>query len=107
MLFPPLMGIEVVGTRVRSATLVVDAKVSLNLVAQTLEQASGQRAAASPLLAVGVVRTRRRIALRRSTLALVPCSLWAFGARAPRCRAPLNPRALVRCRRSRAVRVRR
>ena len=53
MLFPPLMGIEVVGTRVRSATLVVNAKVSLNLVAQTLEQASGQRAAASPLLAVG------------------------------------------------------
>ena len=41
MLFPPLMGIEVVGTRVRSATLVVNAKVSLNLVAQTLEQASG------------------------------------------------------------------
>ena len=36
MLFPPLMGIEVVGTRVRSATLVVNAKVSLNLVAQTL-----------------------------------------------------------------------
>ena len=29
VLFPPLMGIEVVGTRVRSATLVVHAKVSL------------------------------------------------------------------------------
>ena len=83
MLFPPLMGIEVVGTRVRSATLVVDAKVSLNLVAQTLEQASGQRAAASPLLAVGA---------------------WRVCAR---CRAPLNPRALVRCRRSRPMRVRR
>ena len=54
MLFPPLMGIEVVGTRVRIATLVVNAKVSLNLVAQTLEQASGQRAAASALLGVGV-----------------------------------------------------
>ena len=82
MLFPPLMGIEVVGTRVRSATLVVNAKVSLNLVAQTLEQASGQRAVAAPLLAVGA---------------------WC----APRCRAPLNPRALVRCRRSRPMRVRR
>ena len=82
MLFPPLMGIEVVGTRVRSATLVVDAKVSLNLVAQTLEQASGQCAAASPVLAVGVWCARTR------------------------CRAPLNPRALVRCR-SRPVCVRR
>ena len=70
MLFPPLMGIEVVGTRVRSATLVVNAKVSLNLVAQTLEQASGQRAAASPVLAVGVGRlARRRVAVRRSPLA--------------------------------------
>ena len=68
MLFPPLMGIEVVGTRVRSATLVIDAKVSLNLVAQTLEQASGQRAAASPVLAVGG-GCARRVAVRRSPLA--------------------------------------
>ena len=84
MLFPPLMGIEVVGTRVRSATLVVNAKVSLNLVAQTLEQASGQHAVASALLGVGVWR-----------------------AHAPRRRAPLNPHALVRCRRSRPMRVHR
>ena len=63
VLFPPLMGIEVVGTRVRIATLVVNAKVSLNLVAQTLEQVSDQRATASALLGVGVWRAlapRRR-----------------------------------------------
>ena len=72
MLFPPLMGIEVVGTRVRSATLVVNAKVSLNLVAQTLEQASGQRAAASPLRAGGAWRV----------CAALPCAARPSRARA-------------------------
>ena len=86
MLFPPLMGIEVVGTRVRSATLVVNAKVSLNLVAQTLEQASGQRAAASPLCSLWVLGARaRRVAAHRSTL-VRSCAAAALAGCACVCR---------------------
>jgi hypothetical protein len=43
ILFPPLMGLEVLGTRVDVDTLVVDAKLSLNLTALTLDQVLGKR----------------------------------------------------------------
>ena len=36
--FPPLTGLQVLGTRVEAATLVVQIRVSVNTSAQTLEQ---------------------------------------------------------------------
>ena len=42
-LLPPLMGIQVHGTRVEGGTLVVSARLSLNMASLTLEQVAGKR----------------------------------------------------------------
>merc|ERR1719183_543672 len=43
VLLPPLTGIEALGTRVEGGTLVVDARLSLNLLALTLDQVVSKR----------------------------------------------------------------
>ena len=40
---PPLMGIQVLGTRVDGGTLVVQSRFSLNMASLTLEQVAGKR----------------------------------------------------------------
>ena len=43
ILFPPLVGLEVIGTKVQGSTLVVESRFSLNMAAQTLEQVVSKR----------------------------------------------------------------
>lgn len=43
VLFPPLMGLQVVGTRVLGGTLVVDIRLNLNMVSLTLEEVVAKR----------------------------------------------------------------
>ena len=49
ILFPPLMGIEVKRMRIEGGTLVVEARLSLNLMAMTLEQVSALLYQPTPL----------------------------------------------------------
>eukprot|EP00966_Prymnesium_polylepis_P169817 3926028-Prymnesium_polylepis.1 len=44
VLFPPLLGVEVLDTAVEGNLLLVDARLSLNLLSLTLEQVRGKRA---------------------------------------------------------------
>ena len=43
ILFPPLLGLEVMNTTVDASTLIVTARLSLNMTALTLEQVVGKR----------------------------------------------------------------
>ena len=43
ILFPPLLGLEVMNTTVAASTLIVTARLSLNMTALTLEQVTGKR----------------------------------------------------------------
>ena len=42
-LLPPLMGIQIIGTRVEGHTLIVESRFSLNMASLTLEQVAGKR----------------------------------------------------------------
>ena len=51
-LLPPLMGLQVHGTRVEGGTLVVSARLSLNMASLTLEQVAGARTYARRLSSI-------------------------------------------------------
>ena len=50
ILFPPLVGLEVLGTKVQGSTLVVESRFSINMSAQTLEQVVSKRRKTRPIL---------------------------------------------------------
>ena len=50
ILFPPLVGLEVLGTKVQGSTLVVESRFSINMAAQTLEQVVSKRRKTRPIL---------------------------------------------------------